>query len=207
METIFNWITAHASSAHWIIFGCILLAGFNLPFSLDILTIVAAIIAATLLPENTLWLFLSIFMGAYLSAWIAYGIGSLLGDKLSKIRWFAKALPPHRLTKIKVFYEKHAFLTLLVGRFIPFGFRNCLFMTAGISKMHFKKFILRDLLASFLWSSAAFFTFYILGQNYQTIYKNLRIFNIILFSATVAFVSVIFWLKQKRRKNLPTLVE
>ena len=207
METIFSWIINHAEQAHWIIFVCILLAGFNIPFSLDILTIIGAVLAATVVPKNAIPLFLSIFIGAYLSAWIAYWVGSLLGDRFSKIRWFAKAMPPARMEKVKIFYEKHGFWTLLLGRFIPFGFRNCLFMSAGISKMSFKKFMLRDLLACFVWSSSSFFIFYTLGHNYQIIYSHLKIFNIILFSVTLVVVSAILWYKRKSKNRITSLVE
>lgn len=207
MDTIIDWITSHAEQAHWMIFGCILLAGFNIPFSLDILTIIAAVLAATIVPENVFPLFLSIFLGAYFSAWVAYWLGRLLGSRLSKIRWFAKTMTQERLQKMKTFYDNHGFWTLLLGRFIPFGFRNCLFMTAGISKMSFKKFMLRDAISCFIWSSASFFLFYLLGQNYEVIYNHLKIFNIILFTTVAVTISCVLWYRRKKQKIKTSLVK
>ena len=43
--------------------------------------------------------------------------------------------------QIENYYTKYGVVTLLIGRFIPFGVRNCLFVTAGIGKMRFWKFI------------------------------------------------------------------
>ena len=40
------------------------------------------------------------------------------------------------------FYKKYGALTLVIGRFIPFGVRNAIFLTSGISKMPFAKFFI-----------------------------------------------------------------
>ena len=42
---------------------------------------------------------------------------------------------PERVAKVASFYQKYGVWTLVVGRFIPFGVRNALFLTAGIGKM------------------------------------------------------------------------
>src|ERR1700722_13880988 len=166
MDTFFEFVIQHAHLAHWFIFGAIILAGMNIPISADLMVIIAAVLAATTVPEHFILLFLSVFLGCYFSAWVAYWIGRKFGPKLMNWRFFRKLLDAEKVEKMRTFYEKHGLLTLIVGRFIPFGVRNAIFMSAGISKMPFSKFIIRDALACFLWSSTAFGLFYLVGQNH-----------------------------------------
>src|SRR3990167_9288692 len=149
MSYLINFIIEHAQHAHYIIFFSLILAGFSVPISEDLMIILGATLAATVIPKNTTILFTSIFLGAYISDWMVYFIGSILGIKLWRYRWFKKTFPKKKLAKIKLFYKKYGFYTLLIGRFIPFGVRNCLFFTAGISKMNKIKFGISDGIACF----------------------------------------------------------
>ncbi|MBS0615125.1 MAG: DedA family protein [Verrucomicrobia bacterium] len=195
MDGLISWITAHAAHAHWIIFGALLLAGFNIPISADLLIIASALLAATIIPEHTIHLYLAIFLGCYASAAIAYWVGRLVGKKLQRWRFFAKLLSPERLEKVQKFYHRRGFWTLLVGRFIPFGVRNCIFMSTGMSRLSFKKFALWDLLACFLWSLSVFTLIYYLGHNTQY----LKIFNLSLFSAFAVTLILFIWYKRKKK--------
>ena len=203
MDSLIAWISAHGEHAHWFIFGALLLAGINIPLSADLLILASAVLAATLLPEHTIHLFLAVFLGCYFSAWIAYWMGRLLGNKLTRFRWFSKLLPPERIEKTKKFYHRFGFLTLLLGRFIPFGVRNCIFMTSGMSQMHFGKFILWDFFATLIWSSLSFYIYYKLGGHTQMCYDYLRTFNIVIFAALG--VTLIGFIWYKRRKKTLTI--
>lgn len=199
METFIEIITQHAPNAHWYVFAAILLAGFNLPFSADILILISAILAATIIPEHTFILFFTILIGCYLSAMCAYWLGRLLGSTLKSKKFFNKLFHPARLEKIKRFYEKHGLWTLVVGRFIPFGVRNCIFMSSGMSKMPFGKFILMDALACTLWCSCAFYLFYTLGQNFDTVWGYLKTFNVLIFAAFSVTVIAFIWYKNRKK--------
>jgi membrane-associated protein len=201
MDALVEWIIQHAHLAHWYIFGAIILAGLNIPVSADAMVIISALLASTVIPENTLFLFLSIFLGCYLSAMVSYWLGRLLGDKLAHFRWFAKILSKERLNRINTFYERHGFLTLLIGRFIPFGVRNGIFMTTGLSRLHFGKFIFRDFFACLTWSSLCFALFYKVGQNYQVLAHYVKLFNVVIFLAFSVTVIAFIWYKRKKKKN------
>jgi len=201
METLIQWISAHAGYAHWFILGAILLAGMNIPISADVLIISGAVIAATVMPEHTLHLYLSVFLGCYFSAWIAYWIGRLLGRKLLAYRWFSRFLPQERLDKIQKFYEKHGLLTLLIGRFIPFGVRNCIFMTTGMSRMHFGRFALFDLAACFVWSSTLFYMFYTIGQHYEAMASSFKTINFLIFAAFGVTLIALIWYKRRKKTS------
>lgn len=201
MEALSEWIIQHAHLAHYFIFGAILLAGLNIPISADLMVIISAVLAATVIPENTIPLFLSIFLGCYFSAWIAFWVGRKLGARLSRFSFFAKIFPPERLEKVKHFYEKYGIWTLIIGRFIPFGVRNCIFMTSGMSKMHFGTFVIRDIFACFIWSSTTFYLFYSLGQNYQLLYQYAKTFNLLIFVTFSMAVIIWIWYKVRKKKR------
>jgi membrane protein DedA with SNARE-associated domain len=88
-------------------------------------------------------------------------------------------VPQERIDKIHNFYEKYGIVTLLVGRFIPFGVRNGLFLTAGLGQMKFIKFALSDLTACTI-STITFFTLYYHYGN--TVIDYVKEGNIVIFS-------------------------
>lgn len=202
MDTLIQFIFEHAQYAHWIVFGSLLLAGINIPISEDLMIIFSAVLAATVAPENTYKLFAAVFFGCYISDWICYWVGRHFGPKLWHISWFAKAFDRSRINQIHDYYKKYGFFTLLVGRFIPFGVRNGLFLTAGLGKMPFNKFIVSDGIACICSNTTLFTLAYTVGKNYQVLLDNLKMFNIFLFSAfTVAVIAFIWY---KRRKKAAT---
>ena len=97
--------------------------------------------------------------------------------------------------KVGGFYERYGILTLLLGRFIPFGVRNGLFLTAGLSKMNFLKFALSDLLAATITCSLYFWLYYTYGNAMVEIIKHS---NVVIFS--VALIAVVVMVI-RRRKN------
>jgi membrane protein DedA with SNARE-associated domain len=169
MEAFFSYICEHANQAHWIIFCLLLLAGFNLPISEDIMLIGGGAIASTCIPDHALRLYIWIFLGSYLSAWIAYWIGRLLGPTLYHIPLFQSIITPHRLDILRHYYAKFGIFTFIVGRFIPGGMRNALFMSSGLTKMPFFLFILRDGIACLISSSILFNIGYQFGENLDLI--------------------------------------
>jgi membrane-associated protein len=202
MDTLFQFISEHAAYAHWLIFGALMLAGLNVPISEDLMIILSAVLAATVVPENVYKLFIAVFLGCYISDWVCYWIGRHFGPKLWNIKWFAKTFKQEKIEQVQTYYTKYGFLTLLVGRFIPFGIRNVLFLTAGLGKMHFGKFLLSDGIACILSNTILFSLTYMVGKNYGPLLESLQKFNIFLFGAfVVALISVIWY---KFRKKLTT---
>lgn len=195
METLLQWASHHALYAHWIFFGVLLLSGLNLPISEDLIIIMSASLAATLVPENTLKLFAAVFLGCYLSDSLCYGLGRFLGPRLP-------AAKKKRVDQIQSYYAKYGFWTLLVGRFIPFGVRNALFLTAGLGKMSYRKFLFSDGIACALSNTTLFTLAYLAGKHHETLLANLKKFNIFLFLAfAVAGIGFIWY---KRRQKPPT---
>ncbi len=179
-----------------------MLAGLSLPISEDILIIFCALIASTIIPENTIKIFIWIFFGCYLSDLLVFWTGRFLSSKLLKYKWFQKLLPQKKLDWAQNYYQKHGFKTLLLGRFIPFGLRNCLFLTAGMSKMSLVKFLISDGIACVLTSTLLFFTTFHLGKNYGSVMHWLKTFHILVIIFLIAAVIAAFILYYKKRQKI-----
>ncbi len=185
MDSLYPFILAHAAHAHWLIFGVILLAGMSIPISIDLVLVATALMASRVIPEHAVHLYLAVLFGCYFAGWIAYAIGRWLGPKILHIPLISKILSPERLEKAGRFYKKHCLWARVLGRFIPFGVRNCLFMSAGLSRMPFLKFAYMDAIACFLWSTLSFYLFYTLGHNYEAVVNSVKVFNLAMYSALI----------------------
>jgi membrane protein DedA with SNARE-associated domain len=199
MEALAEIIFSHLGYAHYIMFGLLLLAGLNVPISEDFILILSGMLASTVMPEQTTTLFIWVFLGAYLSDWEAYWIGRWLGKRIFRVPWLAKRLPRRRIAQVGLFYKQYGVWTLLIGRFIPIGVRNCLFMAAGIGRMHFGKFLLSDGLACLVSNTTLFFLAYSFGRNYLMLYDLVLAFNTVIFSVFALILSAgLLWWGRRR---------
>jgi len=196
LEQVIEFIQSNVQYAPYMIFGVLLLAGFNLPVSEDVMLFISATLAASY-PENLIPLFLGVFLGAYFSDLICFSLGRIFGATLfEKGGFLARFISQDKIRKVELFYEKYGIITLILGRFIPFGVRNGLFLAAGIGKMSYIKFSLSDLLACTI-SSVFFFTlYYKVGK---PVIEYVQKGNVVIFC--IAVVVVLFvWLYPKIRK-------
>lgn len=201
IEQMAQWLALHADHAPFFVFGLLLLAGFSFPISEDVLVIATGVMASTVIPEKTVPLFIAVFTGSYLSDWIAYWIGRLLGTKLSRFMMFRKTLSQERRHIVERFFRRYGFLTLFLGRMIPFGIRNSVFMAAGAGKMHFGRFLLSDGLSCLLFSTTVFFLAFRAGENYQSLHRFLCSMGYVAaFLTLVSIVALFLWFKFAREE-------
>jgi membrane protein DedA with SNARE-associated domain len=204
METLFSSICDIAHDAHWIFFLLLMLAGLNLPISEDIILLTGGAIASTCIPDHTLRLYIWIYLGCWISAWEVYWIGRLLGPKLYQFKWIRTFITPERVDRLHHYYEKFGVFTFIFGRFIPGGMRNALFLSCGLGKMPFVKFILRDGFAALISTMTLFTIGYQFGKNYHTMIMYVKTYNMIaalIVIAALAIFTLLFWLNSRRKKR------
>ena len=165
LEGILEYVGDHIALAPYILFALLLLGGFNLPVSEDALLFTSALLAAEH-REYTRALFMGVFLGAYASDLICYALfGRYLRQKIFELRFFRSERRRRTLKKVESFYERYGILTLFVGRFIPFGVRNVLFMAAGLGGMGAVKFSMADFFSCLI-SCLLYFNLYrVLGPS------------------------------------------
>ena len=163
LDTLLFFIENHAASAPFVIVALCLLAGLNIPLSEDVLNISLALLAGSY-PEYA-WLFgISICLGALTGDIVSYGVGYGVQGVLVKSRRLHK----ERTVKLydgicKLFAHKGPVL-LIIGRFIPFGFRNILHMSAGSLHMPLRTYILFDSIAVLLTTGVLYSVVFLFGQ-------------------------------------------
>ncbi len=137
-------------------------------------------------------------MGIYWSDVICFYLGRIFGPHIFKIKFFSKMMDPKKVDWFKTNIEKYGIFALIVGRFIPFGVRNGIFLTCGITRVTPIKFCLYDLIAAIISTSVFFTSYYFIGP---PMIEYVKKFNVIIFAVFV--VSIIIFLivrkKQKRR--------
>jgi membrane protein DedA with SNARE-associated domain len=193
MDWLFDFVYQHVHVAHWIFFGALILAGLNVPISEDAILLISGGLAATIAREHAVALFILPFLGAYLSDYLGYGLGRWMGPKLLSSPKLAKRLGGARLLRVQQFYNRHGIWTLILGRFIPFGVRNCLFIMAGVGSMPLLTFFWADLIPCLI-SNAVLYTLGYLGAQSNVI-------HFVLFGLLGLFV-IVFIILRVRKKQI-----
>lgn len=201
MDAWLPLICEYAADAHWILFCLLILAGINIPISEDLILLTGGALAATCIPEQKWHLYSWIFVGCWVSAWEAYWIGRLLGPKLSNYRWFNRILPPDRVVRLNYYFEKFGILTFIVGRFIPGGVRNALFMTSGLGKMPFAIFVFRDTIACIISSLTIFTIGYEFAEHYQAIVGVFKTYNWVIIAAFGTILLLVGFYRRYREES------
>jgi membrane-associated protein len=201
MSDIFQYICAHADHAHYIFLGLLFLAGLNLPISEDLLLLTAGALVSRCIPDQYWHLYSWMFIGCWLSGWEPYWLGRLLGPKLYKIRWFQHIINPERIQHLHYYYEKFGIWTFILGRLIPGGVRNALFITSGMGKMPFLLFTSRDFVAAFVSTNIVFYIGFLFGENYELLADYVIRYNRIAFFILALLVlgtCLRIWKKNKK---------
>ena len=202
MESLLVWLCELGPHAPLIIFALLVVTGFSLPISEDLLLLASGALASTILPEYTVQLFCAAFFGSFISDFIAYGLGRMVGDKIYQMKAASKM---HRLA---AFYKKYGVLTLFVGRCIPFGIRNGIFMTAGAAKMQFYKFVITDGISCLGFSAVLFYLAYTCGKNYDALAHSVHQTSVLVGIVVLVCMlmgAAIYFFKKRRQTNVPEL--
>ena len=127
-----------------------LLIGFFLPGD-SLLFTSGFLVQQNVLPINIHIFVFLLFIAAALGDSVGYTFGRRVGRKLFE-RERSRFFRPEHLKAAEVFYEKHGSKTIVLARFVPFV-RTFAPIVAGASKMHYKTFLIFNLLGAAAWTS------------------------------------------------------
>jgi membrane protein DedA with SNARE-associated domain len=135
-------------------------------------------------------------VGDCIMYWIGYHFGR---GVLREHRWWARCVTPEREARIEDMFERHGLKAFFVARFLV-GLRTPVYLTAGILRVSFKKFVLIDLICATAVVGSFFALAYFFGEG---IYKWIRrgewglTVGLVIAVACVAFF---LWRRYRRKK-------
>ena len=100
-------------------------------------------------------------IGAVITDVILYGFGRLLG----KTRILQRLSPTHKRERIRKNFHRYGFWIFMFGRLVP-GIRTTLFLSAGMMKIDFRRFLLADGIGALMGGSLFYFLGYGIGVGF-----------------------------------------
>ncbi|AHH05166.1 Inner membrane protein [Borrelia miyamotoi] len=200
MKIILEFIDLNIAYSPIIFSGLLILAGLNIPISEDAIILIGGMLSSRK-NEYTIPIFLGIFFGAYISDIISFCIGRFLAKKLFKQKTQTNKL----LDKMNYYYGRYGKLTLLIGRFIPFGFRNAIFISAGMGKMRTSHFLITDFFAAMISITTYFILSFKIGESFQIILPKIKIILLIIFIIITIIIVINYIIKKKKTQKVDKL--
>ncbi|MCZ6815230.1 MAG: DedA family protein [Planctomycetota bacterium] len=132
-------------------------------------------------------------VGVLIGDFIMFSLGRRWGDQIVEHRWFRRILKPWLLEKARNKFEQHGAKIIFAARFMP-GLRAVMFVTAGIFRVPYWKFMTFDGTAALIsvpvwvWAGSYF------PAQIKEIMGGTRIATHVLVGAIVfAFVAFVSW--------------
>lgn len=138
---------------------------------------------------NIFFLWIILFLAAFLGDTANYWIGHFFGQRI--IADPRIPLDEKHLQKTKEFFDQYGGKTIILARFVPFV-RTFAPFVAGVSKMSYQKFISFNIIGGILWVTIGVFAGYFFG-NIEMVKNNfsLVIIAVILISLVPIFIEII----------------
>ena len=177
----------------------LVLTGSGLPIPEEAVVISAGV--ASSLGELEPWrALLSCLVGALLGDCLMYYIGFHFGRSvLREHPWWARFVKPEREQKMEEMIRAHGLKVFFLARFLV-GLRSPVYLTAGILRVPFRRFLLVDAFSATVVIGLFFGLSYQYGEH---IHKWLRrgqySLTIIVVGAILAAVGYFFWRRRKRK--------
>lgn len=187
------FLMPYGTLAYIFMFVILIACGFGLPLPEDIVLITGGMLASHGVTRFSLTLAVCM-AGVLIGDGIIFCAGSIMGERIKKIRLIKFILKGERDTKIQYWFSKYGDKVIFLARFMP-GFRTPLFLTAGIYRVPVWKFFLLDGFAALisvpLWIWLGFF----FGSNLELLEHKIHqlkvgiygILGIVLVSAIVFY--------------------
>jgi membrane protein DedA with SNARE-associated domain len=180
--------------------GFVLLEDFGVPVPGETILILGAVYAGTG-RLNVLLVGLIGFLAAVAGDNLGFAIGHVGGRRLVERFGRYILLTPERLDKATGFFERHGGKIVAVARFIE-GLRQANGIIAGITGMHWAKFLAFNALGAALWVAVWTSIGYLSGSHINTIYNDATRYDTYLAVAVgvliLAYIARRLWKRRNR---------
>jgi membrane protein DedA with SNARE-associated domain len=148
-EHLIEWLTNFPTGLGFaLIMLILLLCGLGLPMPEEV-PLIAITYLAYIEELNLPVAIISVIIGMVGGDAMLYAVGYRYGNRIFEIRPFKNLLTPKRMERANHYFQKWGSGVVFLARFMA-GVRGTVFLTAGILRMPFKRFLLMDGLAAAL---------------------------------------------------------
>lgn len=176
-----------------------LLIGFFLPGD-SLLFTSGFLVQQGYFPINIHVFVLLLFVCAALGDSVGYAFGRRVGRKLferSNSRFFRQ----DHLQTAEAFYKKHGSLTIILARFVPIV-RTFAPIIAGVSNMHYRTFVLFNIIGAAAWTAAFTYLGFFAGQKLTEMGINIEVAALAIVFLSVSPMLFHFLKDAKKRTAL-----
>ena len=166
--------------------GLLILEDFGVPAPGETVLIAAAFYAG--LGQLNIFLVIVIgFLGAVIGDNIGFAIGHFGGHPL--VERFGKYifLTPERINKAEAFFKRHGGKVVVIARFIE-GLRQANGIIAGISEMHWLRFLTFNVIGASLWVATWSVIGYFGGSHIETFLHYQLYFSIAVVAGVIGYI-------------------
>lgn len=178
-----------------LLFGC----GVGLPMNEDIVLLAAAALTLHGVMEPVPLMVVAWF-GLLAGDALIFHWGYRYGAQLLRHRFFARMLPPARLTTMQATMTRYGPAYIFVVRFLP-GIRTALFLVAGMSRMPYRYLFIYDGLAALVELPLLVYGVRYVGGRWQDILGTLQQVQGYLLPAAVLAVAALWLLRRHSRRK------
>lgn len=183
--------------------GLVLLEDFGVPVPGETVLILGAVYAGAG-RLNIVLVGLLAFVAAVIGDNIGFAVGHFGGRPLVERYGRYIFLTPERLDKTTAFFERHGGKIVVVARFIE-GLRQANGIIAGISGMHWAKFLIFNAIGAALWVAVWSSIGYFSGSHIDSIYNTATRYSTYLAIAfgvlVLAWIARLVWRRRARRAD------
>ncbi|MGO9487515.1 MAG: DedA family protein [Solirubrobacteraceae bacterium] len=175
----------------------VLLEDFGVPVPGETILVLGAVYAGT----GRLNIFLVAligFLAAVLGDNIGFAVGHFGGRPLIERYGRYILITPERLAKATGFFERHGGKVVIAARFVE-GLRQANGIIAGVSGMHWARFLLFNAIGAALWVSVWTTIGYVSGDHINEIYDTAKRYEAYLALALVALLVIYLATRLRRR--------
>ena len=180
--------------------GLVLVEDFGIPVPGETILIAASLYAGAG-KLNVVAVGVIAWVCAVLGDNIGFAIGHFGGRRLALKYGKYVFLTPKRLDQAEQFFDHHGGKIIVVARFIE-GLRQANGIVAGITGMHWKRFIPFNALGAALWVGLWVSLGYLAGSHITTIYEQITRYSLyVLIALAVAVVALVVVRVRKHRRT------
>ena len=182
------------------IFLVLFVAGLGAPIPEE-----APILAAGVLASQGIikwWLALAVcFVGVLSGDVVLYWVGHHWGEHIMDWRLTRRVLTPDRERMVVAAYRRHGVKIVFTARFVA-GFRAAAFLTAGIVRISFWKFLLVDAVAALVGVPLGFGVAYLFTDQLPAILRGVhRVERLLILAAMVVVAAVIAYAAYRKSRR------